>query len=317
MKNSEQARELIEKWSKEQNRRLEIRLTAVDHPRTEALRAFCRWLAESCGMVQVSEVGTSGDDLPALSLRQGSIIYRAIPTGTELEPFLEALAGDGEAAGGGLFRSASLQIFVAAACRHCPAAVRALLPLIVPGGPLSLEVIDSEACGDLARADKIKAVPTLILDRTFRWTGSTRPGDLKAMLAPGDRVFLGADVLERLLENGNAGPLSRMMIDAGEASPALCTLLASEAMSVRLGAMMVMEDLLLNSPDLVELLVPDLQDNFAGAPEPAQGDMLYILGEAGPPELAHEIEALLKTGLHPEVEEAAREALNRLAERHQ
>jgi glutaredoxin len=315
MKISGPAREIIGKWSGEQQRRLEMRLTAADHPRTAELRAFSRWLAGSCEMVTVSEVETSANDLPALSLRQGSIVYRAVPAGPELVPFLEALAGDG--AGDGRFRAAALRIYVAAACPHCPAAVRALLPLVVPGGPVTLEVIDSEACDDLARADRIKSVPTLILDGDFRWTGSARPGDLEAMLAPGDRVFLGADVLERLLENGNAGPLSRMMIDAGEASPALCTLLAGEAMSVRLGAMMVMEELLLRAPALVELLVPDLQDNFAGAPEPAQGDMLYILGEAGPPELAGDIEALLRTGLHPEVEEAAREALDRLAERHQ
>ncbi len=313
MRISEQARETVDRWSKEQHRPLEIRLTTADHPRTEQLREFCTWLADSCEMLTVSESPPADDELPALNLRQGAILYRAAPTGTELEPFLEALAGDGDH---GTFRAASLQIYVAAACPHCPAAVRALLPLIVPGGTLRLEIIDSEACGDLAEADRIKSVPTLILDRTFRWTGSIRPGDLEALLAPGDRVNIDAGVLVRLLENGNAGPLTRLMVETGEASPALCSLLASEAMSVRLGAMMVLEELLEHSSALVERLLPALQEKFSGAPEPARGDMLYIFGEAGPPSMAREIESLLGTGLHPEVEEAAREALERLTERH-
>jgi hypothetical protein len=45
--------------------------------------------------------------------------------------------------------------------------------------------------------------------------------------------------------------------------------------------------------------------------------MLYIIGEAGPASMTVEIEAMLNTELHPEVAEAAGEALERLAERHQ
>ncbi len=318
MSTSDRERETIEQWAAGQSRPLTLELATADHPRMEPLRTFCQTMAEACSAVQVREVA-AGEELPALRLRQGALLYRSVPSGSELEPFLDALAGDDHGSGAvhGPFRTATLQIYVAAACPHCPAAVRAILPLIVPGGKLRLEVIDSEACSDLAEADRIKSVPTLILDRTFRWTGSIRPGDLEAMLAPGDRVNIEADVLERLLEGGNAGPLTRMMVEAEEASPALCQLLAAETLSVRLGAMMVVEELLESSPELVELLVPDLQDNLAGATEPAQGDILYILGEAGPEELAADIEALVKTGLHPEVEEAARDALERLAERHQ
>lgn len=318
MKISDQERETIIQWFQDRDQPLEMTLTATaDHPGTEPLRAFCRTLAELGGDVRISETTTAGEERPALCLREGAVIYRAAPLGTELKPFLQALTGEANHPGAtSRFRPAALQIFIAAACPHCPAAVRALLPLIVPGGPVTLEVIDSEAFGDLAEAEGIKSVPTLILDQAFRWTGTIHPGDLEELLAPGNRTGISAGVLQRLLEGGNAGPLTELMVEAGEVSPALCRLMASDAMSVRLGAMMVLEELLERSPGLVKQLIPELWKRLPDAPEPARGDMLYIFGEAGSPAMTRQIESLLNTDLHPEVAEAAREALERLTERH-
>ncbi len=306
-------RNTIERWAGEQHRPLTMVLSATGHPDTETLRAFCRELGETCALLTISEIAGDDDQRPALVLRQGSISYRAVPAGTELEPFLDALAGDGET--GGIHRPASLQLHVAAACPHCPGVVRSLLPLIPTGGPLTLEVIDSTICSDLAKAQRIKSVPTLILDQAFRWTGQMPLADLEALLAPGNRSHLGARTLERLLEGGNAGALARLMTDAGKVNPGLGRLLAAETMSVRLGAMMVVEELLEEVPGLVTELIPTLEAAFAGAPEPAQGDILYIFGEAGSPGMKKKIESLLETDLHSEVAEAAREALERLGER--
>jgi len=60
--------------------------------------------------------------------------------------------------------------------------------------------------------------------------------------------------------------------------------------------------------------IPALEAAFAGAPEPAQGDMLYIFGESGSPGMVKKIESLLETERHPEVAEMASEALERLDE---
>lgn len=318
MKITDLERETIRQWAGEQHRPLKLELAATDHPGTEPLRSFCRTLTNACDALQVSDVATAGEEFPALCLRQGAILYRAAPLDSELEPFLEALAGKNEdsGAGSGPFRAAALRLFVAATCPHCPTAVRSLLPLIVAGGPVTLEVIDSEAFSELTEAQGVKSVPTLILDQTFRWTGTIRPGDLEELLAPGDRTGISAGVLQNLLEGGNAGPLTELMVEAGVASPALCRLMASDALSVRLGAMMVVEELLEQSPGLVAPLIPELWKRFSDAPEPARGDMLYIFGEAGTPALARDIDTLLATDLHPEVAEAARDALERLAERH-
>ena len=145
MSSSDRERETIEQWAAGQSRPLTLELATADHPRMEPLRTFCQTMAEACSAVQVREVA-AGEELPALRLRQGALLYRSVPSGSELEPFLDALAGDDHGSGAvhGPFRTATLQIYVAAACPHCPAAVRAILPLIAPGGKLRLEVIDSE-----------------------------------------------------------------------------------------------------------------------------------------------------------------------------
>jgi len=315
MKISEQAREIVTRWAPRRDRPLKIDLTATDHPNSEELRRFCHWLAGQCDRVQVSEANAGGDALPALSIRQGAITYRAVPAGTELEPFLEALAEEIQAPPG--LRPAALQLHVAAACPHCPAAVRSLLPLVAAGGPLSLEVIDSEALADVATAANVKSVPTLILDGAFRFTGALPIEDIEALLTAGNPTTMDAGLLERLLEQGNAPALADQMVSSGTAAPALGRLLAAEALSVRIGAMMVVEDLLERAPLLVEQLVPGLVSQMADAPDPARGDILYIIGEAGPASLMPRIHAILETDLHPEVAEAAREALARLAKRHQ
>lgn len=316
MKISDDARKTVSLWAAGQRGRLTIeRLAAEGHPRNDELAAFCDWLAGECPHLAVKVASAPDGDPPALRVRGGAAAWRAVPAGTELGPFLEALSGEAERTAAGL-RPASLRIFVAPACPHCPAAVRTLLSLVPPGGPVSLEVIDSEACPEAAGAEKVKSVPTLVLDDTFRWTGTIRVGDLAALLAPGGRTELDAGTLERLLENGNAEALAALMAEAGRISPALAGLLAAEAMSVRIGAMMALEELLERVPALVERFVPELRGRFDEAPEPARGDMLYIFGEAGPPAMKKEIEALLAAGLHPEVAEAARDALERLEERY-
>lgn len=317
MKISEDARKTVSLWAAAQHRPLALELITADgHPRQDELASFCAWLAGQCPQLVLTETAADHGEPPALRLRGGAASWRAVPAGTELGPFLEALSRE-EASAPADLRPTSLRLFVASACPHCPGAVRALLPLIAPGGPVTLEVIDSEACPEAAEAGNVKSVPTLVLDDRFRWTGSIRAADLEALLGSTGGSDLDAGTMERLLENGNAGPLAGLMADAGRINPALGRLLAAEAMSTRLGAMMVVEELLEREPALVERFVPELRKHFDTAPEPARGDMLYIFGEAGPSSMKSEITGLLAAGLHPEVAEAAREALERLNERHE
>ena len=84
---------------------------------------------------------------------------------------------------------------------------------------------------------------------------------------------------------------------------------------VRLGAMVVMETIAAADPGLAAGALPVLRERYDRLEDAVKGDVLYIIGETGDRRMVSFLEDVAANNLHPEVCQAAREALGSIQQR--
>jgi len=309
---------LNESLSKE----IQIELIQTDHVKSPAMRQFCDELVQRVPKIRVKNELGDPDEIPAIQVHNG-LRYQAIPAGTEVGPFIEALqlkdTGTAQVEGTTAARLAEIDlpthlvIYVSPQCKFCPGALHQLLPLLTLNPNMRLTVIDAMHFPELAENDSIQSVPTLILEDQFRWTGTFQLNEIIEMVLNRDPSVLGPASLEMMLKEGKAGPLAEMMLKKAEIFPAFYELLIHAKWPVRLGAMVVMEEIIEKDPDLAAQTIKPLWQQFDKVDNRVKGDLVYILGQMAPMETAPLLESILKGEYEAEVKEAAREALEQLS----
>lgn len=139
--------------------------------------------------------------------------------------------------------------------------------------------------------------------------------DLKEILTlcvQRDPSQLSAASLRQLIEDGQAGRLAQMMIDANTLFPALVELLTHERWSVRLGAMVTAEYLADEAPPLALDLATRLWDRFADFTDPVKGDVLHVIGQVNSDITRGYLNSVLSGNYDESVKEAAAEALEEM-----
>jgi thiol-disulfide isomerase/thioredoxin len=310
-------KEKICAWAQKQTHTQKIFLSRTGHPEQAGFDAFTRELARlaPCLKIQPSEQKTH---LPAICIAD-NIHFSALPLEKELAPFLEALtclAGPlpplADHIQGKLHlldHPCRLMLFIALQCPHCPDMVRTLIPLAAHAKKVFLHIIDGSLFPEEARKYEVLSAPCLILNQDFRWTGQTSLKEILDMAIRPDPSQLGPDTLKNILEQGDASWISQQMIQTGHIFEGFAALLLDSTWSVRLGAMVVVETLAEEAPDLAAKLGPILIQAFADQEVPVQGDILYILGEVGTRDTKAWIQKILPGLVHPDLKDAARDAL--------
>ena len=309
---------LNENLSKE----IQIELIQTAHEKSPKMSQFCDELIQRVPKIRVKKEQGDPDDIPAIQVRN-ELRYQAIPAGTEVGPFIEALqlrdTGTTPLEGSAAARLAKIDlpthlvIYVSPQCKFCPGTLQQLLPLLTLNPNIRLTVVDVMHFPELAEKDNIQSVPTLILEGQFRWTGTIRLNEIIEMMVNRDPSVLGQASLEMMLKEGKAGQLAEMMLDKAEIFPAFYELLIHTKWPVRLGAMVVMEEIIEKNPDLAVQTINPLWQRFDEVDNRVKGDLVYILGQMTPMETTSLLESILKGEYAAEVKEAAREALGNLS----
>jgi hypothetical protein len=311
----------IRRWGEELPRALPIRLRKAADQRTGDFERFVQEFARCAGNVRIVVDEGEAGELPAI-LVSDSLIYQALPYDRELAPFLQFLthglggieppAAEVKEMLGRIDWPADIRIFIAPGCPHCPGAVKQIGPLAFHQPWIRITIVDAALFPEISEPLAIRAVPTILLDGQFRWTGSVEPSELLDTLIHRDGAQLPASSLKTLLKDGQADRLARMMLERGEVFPAFADLVTHPEWSVRLGAVVVAEEIIEKSPELALALLPRLWERFSGADETVKGDILYVIGLAGPPrEWAERFEEIVRSDLPEDLRETAREALDR------
>ncbi len=260
--------------------------------------------------------------LPGFRLKD-NITYSALPLDKELGPFLEALdglSGHSEPLAGAVTKALDdidipvrLTLYIALQCPFCPTVVRTVSALALHCPQIRLHIIDGSLFPETAAKDGVMSAPCLILDDGFRWTGQVTADEILNMILHRDPAQLSAGSLQTILEQGDASWISRQLIEKNQIFDGFIALLLHDTWSVRLGAMVIVEDLCESAPELAARLCPILMDRFDGNDIPVKGDILYVLGLAGDEDAGEWIRARLTSLDHRDLADAAQDALETLA----
>ncbi len=288
----------------------------------EQLALFGERLSALTPMVRIQQATDETFCSPALIVgRHRNIAYQAVPQGRELPLFLEALGSadndadegltaDLRAAVAGIELPAELTLYIAMQCPHCPATVRRLLHLCADARQIRLTIVDGVLFSERAAAHGIRAVPTLILEDQLRWSGSIDLADVVRQCIERDPFRMSAAGLRQILEAGQASRAAAMMIEHDRIFPALIALLTHERWSVRLGAMVTVEYLADEAPDLAAELIDPLWSGFRSLTEPVQGDVVQVLGQINGPDATLCLQAIAAGDFAEAVKQAATEELD-------
>jgi hypothetical protein len=303
-------------------RAIQIKCRHTDHAQSGPMQRFCERLGQRVPKIQVKMETGDSDELPAIQIHD-RLSYQAVPSGTEIAPFMEALqmtAGETVPLDENLSAQLAaidlpthLLLYVAPQCTFCPQAVRQLLPLLFANRNIRLTVVDAMSFPELAEKDRLQSVPTLILENQFRWTGAFQTAEIVEVMAKRDPSALGPLSLEMMLKEGNASQLAEMMLEKRQIFPALYDLLIHPKWPIRLGAMVVMEQLIEKNIGLAHQIVEPLWQMFNKVDDRVKGDVLYILGQTGQKEIAPRLKKVISGEYEADVKEAAQEALDKLS----
>ena len=317
---SESEKKRIGQWAGVLDDDVTLRYATADHPMDDRFKTFAAELAALSPRIRLKQEGDAQVSLPTLFVGRHTA-YQGLPLNRELEPFLTALGGDGDASQlstdvrqqlGRLQIPALVKVYVTPHCPFCPKVVSLLLGMTAANDRVRLSVIDGELFPDQAEKDRVSAAPTIILDDQFRWTGSVDALELVTLMLDRDPVNLGADALRGLIEDGDAESVARVMADNGKLFPAFFKLLTHPRWSVRLGAMVAFETLVEQNPELAAQAVDPLIERFAEVDDTVKGDLLHVLGESGNRAALPFLQTVAGDHDDEEVRSAADEAIEKL-----
>ena len=319
-----QSTNLIQNWDQtlleSVKNQVTIKLLTTDHVENSQFINFTKTIIDITSKL-IIESEKSEKDLPCFQLKE-NITYSALPLAKELEPFLEALSqinSSDSQLSGPILQSldninipVSLKLYIALECPHCPKVVRTVIPLSMACKNIHLQIIDGTLFPETAQKDGVMSAPCLILDDYFRWTGDVSAQEIIKMITERDASQLSSVTLKNILEEGDASWIAGQMMEKKKIFDNFIKLLLHEIWSVRLGAMVIVEELAETDPELAVGICPKLIDLFDEQNVPVQGDILYALGEAGSDETKKWIKEKLATLEHQDLIDAANDALETL-----
>jgi len=312
-------RELVIAWNLHQETKVNIKYSKSGLKEDSSIENFLSILSEAAPSVIIDNKPKGENRLPEIIISD-HIKYSAIPLAKELRPFLNALSASNNGEQAKLSEKVqknlenidiplSLTLFVSQTCPHCPILVEGMLDIIRVCNNISLTIIDPTIFTKVAEANSVMSVPCLILNDDFRWTGKVSLEEITDVLVNQDSSNLKAVTLRRILEDGKASWIVEQMIERNMIFPEFIKLAVHELWSVRLGAMVVIEELAENNIDLAQKICPFLWEAFPNAPDDVKGDIFYAIGEAGNLEDLELTEIKLKTIKGSDLRDAAKDAI--------
>jgi Thioredoxin domain len=312
-----QEEQTIRDWHLKQDAPVTLFLARGQGEADERLTAFCDRFKAAAPGARLRNAPDRSFRNPALIIgRHANIAYQAVPEGRELDPFLEALsaaaleeAKQAKPRGLDIALPAELVLYIAMQCPYCPQTVQQLTALAETNAALRIAIVDGLLFGQEARAQGIRSVPTLILDDHLRWVGRIDMQEVIDQCIRRDPAQLSPASLRRMLEAGDAARAAALMIDYGRIFPALIDLLIHENWSVRLGAMVTVEYMADQAPELADRLAAPLWQRFDALPESVQGDVVQVLGQIASETARSRLRQIVTGDFADSVRQAAAEEL--------
>jgi HEAT repeat protein len=102
------------------------------------------------------------------------------------------------------------------------------------------------------------------------------------------------------------------MLDSGHIFPAFIDLLADDNFSVRLAAMVTLEEMVDANIVIAQAVIDPLWKRYHQTNDSVKGDIVYIFGEVKSPTTLPYLQSVVESESNPEIIEAAKEAFEKI-----
>ncbi len=319
-------KDLIKTWNSTHKEPVVIKYIKSGLKEDKSIENFLLILADTVPNLTIKNENKRDNNLPEIKV-DDNIIFSSVPLLNELEPFLNALSIKNKDRKEKLSQKIwtdlervdipiKLKLFVAQECPHCPIMVEKMINIASECKNIELHIIDPAIFTEEATANSIMSVPCLVSDDDYRWTGSVPIEEIVDVLINRDVSTLKAVHLRRILEDGKASWLAEQMLAKDMIFPEFTKLVLHEIWSVRLGAIVVIEEIAEVNMKLANTVTPLLWEQFSKAPEDVKGDIFYVMGEAGSIDDKDLIEKELESIETEELQEAGEDAIETIESRY-
>ncbi len=197
--------------------------------------------------------------------------------------------------------NSTVKIFISPICPTCPYVVEEVCSIPVK----RVEIIDVTDYPEIAQNYNVMATPTVVIDR-IKLVGKVNRKEILEWIEKGyDRK----EYFAKLLKDGSAEDVFREII-RDEDADVLIELLTYRDFMVRLGAMVVVEELAKKKPDLIIKIKDKIRELLKHEDERIRQDIAMLLGNIGDKSDKAFLKELLREG--GDVEESAREAIEEI-----
>ncbi len=300
-----------------------IKLTRTRHPLSDRFVEFVGELASLSDRLQPIYLTHAEDDYPAIEL-QPNLRYLALPSGRELPPFLQSLILISQDKTSLTSRSLSalqnfitptqVEVMMSPDCPLCPKVVDLVNQLALATTYLGVRIVDVTLFSDYAESHGIRAVPTLVMDGKDLMVGNISEELLVDRLVNRAPSAFHQEAFKKIVKEGDAEKLAAMMVAESDLYARAMKLLADSDWSVRMGMMVVLEEVAERSSNLVQHAFPHLLELLDHQDANLRGDAAYLLGRIGDASVLDRLEGVIADA-NSEVAEAAQEAIQQIRER--
>ena len=303
--------------------RVIIKVNLTRNSLSPQFRTFIEGLASVSEQLQPVYLSHSEDGPPTIEI-QPNLRYMALPNGKEMAPFLQSLLSRSQGEVSLAPRSLSaletfitptrFEVLMSPACPHCPTVVGLVNQLALASTYVEASIIDVTLFADYGEKYSIRAVPTVVIDGQDQLVGTISEDLLVDRLANSDPSSFHPDSFKKIIKEGDAERLAGMMVADGDLYSGSLELLADSDWSVRMGMMVVLEEVAERNPDMVRRAYPYILDLLEHEDDNQRGDTAYLLGLIGDASVIDRLRVLLDDA-NPQVAEVAFEAVQRIRER--
>lgn len=208
-----------------------------------------------------------------------------------------------------------LKLYVAPNCPHCPFVAKELSSLSITNSNINIEIIDGLLYPEKTENDEVRSVPTLIFNENFRWVGQVQISDVIEALTNIDPKSLSSRSIQTMIEAGKANVVAELMLNEGVVFNSLFVLLVNEKWSIRLGAMVVAEEIGHGNNGMANQIIENLWSKYDAVSDSVKGDIVYLIGEIGSAIYIDKLNVLIQKKPSIDLLDALKDSLETLTHR--
>lgn len=264
------------------------------------------------------------DTLETLSrpgIKIGSnVVYHAIPTEMELEPFLSTLTrfseGDSELESDTAEKikqigdQVEVIVFVMPVCPHCAKVVEMVNQFAIENSNIYVYVVDVAQFQEMGSDYKVMSAPTVVINHNIKLVSPSTEELLEWIEKRDDEL----EYFGKLLKDGEIDKLKEIIEEDLDRTEMLVELLRKQEINIRIGAVILITRLMEDHPQKLE----DVKTRVKGLLEEDNSnivqDAALVLGRIGDNSDIEELKKLFSSE-DEEIKDAAEEAIEEITSR--